>query len=202
MTTNDYQWIPITTNDYQRLSERYQKDYLKRSIDIRWLFNPLLSLILRLSCFEKLTPLEPFSTPMILLLSFYGNISKKNSPCMSSFKGCSSVKQLFAKVWFMFMIVTWRKDSLTSSTWFIHVESMYICCKISTLWNCVVSWKKVGSCRQEWKRVRFTHDNIFLWIFTVWSIKPMMLQNQELILSFKWKLKNSFQGELGRRRDI
>ena len=121
MTTNDYQWIPITTNDYQRLSERYQKDYLKRSIDIRWLFNPLLSLILRLSCFEKLTPLEPFSTPMILLLSFYGNISKKNSPCISSFKGCSSVKQLFAKVWFMFMIVTWRKDSLTSSTWFIHV---------------------------------------------------------------------------------
>ena len=129
MTTNDYQWIPITTNDYQRLSERYQKDYLKRSIDIRWLFNPLLSLILRLSCLEKLTPLDPFSTPLILLLSFYGNISKKNSPCMSSFKGCSSVKQLFAKVWFMFMIVTWKKDSLTSSTWFIHVESMYFVAK-------------------------------------------------------------------------
>ena len=48
---------------------------------------------------------------------------------MSSFKGCSSVKQLFAKVWFMFMIVTWRKDSLTSSTWFIHVESMYFVAK-------------------------------------------------------------------------
>ena len=71
-----------------------------------------------------------------------------------------------------------------------------------SLWNCAVSRRKVGSCKQEWKRARFERDNIFFCIFAVWSIKLLMLQNQELSLSFKWKLKNSFQGELGRRRDI
>ena len=56
--TNDYQWLPMTTNEYQWLSKTikdyqndyqkdYQKDYLKWSIDLRWLFNPALSFILR-----------------------------------------------------------------------------------------------------------------------------------------------------------
>ena len=70
---------------------------------------------------------------------------------------------------------------------------MYTCCKISTLWNCVVSRKKVGSCKQEWKRARFAHDNIFFWIFTVWSIKLMMMQNQELILPLSESLRIFFR---------
>ena len=53
--SNDLQWLPMTQclpmttkKDYQK---DYQKDYLKRSIDLKWLFNPVLSFILRWSCF-------------------------------------------------------------------------------------------------------------------------------------------------------
>ena len=39
-----YRWLPMTANDYQ-------KDYQKLSIELRWLFNPVLSFLLRWSCF-------------------------------------------------------------------------------------------------------------------------------------------------------
>ena len=80
MTTDEYWWLPMTTDDYRKdyrkdyqkdyqkdyskdlqkdnrkdYQEDYQKYYLKRSIDLRWLFNPVLSLILRWSCFPSAT---------------------------------------------------------------------------------------------------------------------------------------------------
>ena len=75
MTTDDYWWLPMTTNDYQWLlmtTNVSQKDYLKRSRDLRWLFNLVLSFILRWSWFLNVNQYLKFQIELFRSAALFG----------------------------------------------------------------------------------------------------------------------------------
>ena len=76
-TSNDLQWLPMT---------------IKLSIDLRWLFNPVLSFILRWSCFQQCFSWWPLSAPGTLtssrgLLHCPSSLSSSSSLSFSTSSG-------------------------------------------------------------------------------------------------------------------